>query len=449
MSDKLIDADRRHFWHPFTQMKEYEESEPRIIVGAEGIYLEDSKGRRYIDGISSWWVNLLGHKHPRLDAALKAQIDRFSHVATATLTHAPAIRLARALAEITPTSLTRVFYSDDGSTAVETALKMVYQSWHNRGQPDRTIFVALEHAYHGDTLGAVSVGAVPIYHRIFKPLLFPVHHAPSPATCLAAPGEDPEARVDAALAAMADWLDEHHLRTAGVILEPLVQAAAGMYIYPTRYLKAVRDLCTRYDIPLIVDEVAMGFGRTGRLFACEHAGIQPDVMCLSKAITGGYLPLGVTLATDELFDHFYADYTDYQTFFHGHSYTGNPLGCALGLEVLSLLKKGGYPEVTAASQNALAQGFRRLGSLEHCANVRSIGMIAAVDLMKDPEKGVPFPAEQRMGYKVSLEALRAGLYVRPLGDVIYLLPPLIITPDEVTRCIDILEEAIRKSVRSA
>jgi len=317
---------------------------------------------------------------------------------------------------------------------------MVFQAWQNRGEPQRVRFVALEHAYHGDTLGAVSVGAVPIYHRIFKPLLFPVYHAPSPATCLAPSGVDEAAWMEQALAPLEAWLHQHGLEVAGFILEPLVQAAAGMYMYPPAYLRRVRELCDRYRIPLIADEVAVGFGRTGLMFVCEHAGISPDVICLSKALTGGYLPMGITVATDALFDAFYADYQDGRTFFHGHSFTGNPLGCALALEVLALFRDG-LLDALPERIDALQQGFASLAELPWVTQVRGIGMIAALDLV-DARSRAPFPAEARTGYRVCREALSRGLYIRPLGDVLYLLPPLIITPEQLRWSIEVLKASI-------
>lgn len=436
-------ADKRHFWHPFTQMKEYEARAPVMIEQASGVTLTDRDGKTYIDGIASWWVNLVGHRHPRLDAALKRQIDRFSHVSTATLTHEPAARLASELTEILPPGLTRTFYSDDGSTAVETALKMVFQAWRNRGQPQRTRFVSLQHGYHGDTLGAVSVGDVAIYHQTFKSLLFPVHHVTSPAPCIAPPGTSPDVWLETALTHVEQLFAQEGETLAAFILEPLVQAAAGMYVYSPVYLRRVRALCDRYDVPLIADEVAVGFGRTGKAFACEHAEISPDVICLSKALTGGYLPMGVTVATDALFDAFYGDYRDGKTFFHGHSYTGNPLGCALALEVLAILREEDLIAGLAPKIKALQEGFRSLGDLPHVGDVRGIGMIAALELYADPSSKTAFPLEARVGYRICQEALSRGLYVRPLGEVLYLLPPLSITVEEIERCIEIYRASIR------
>lgn len=443
MHSRLEHSDRHHFWHPFTQMKEYEARAPVVIDRAFGVYLYDNHGRRYLDGIASWWVNPLGHRHPRLDHALHVQIGRFSHVSTATLTHEPAIRLAQELAEVAPDGLTRVFYSDDGSTAVETALKMVFQAWQNRGEKQRTRFVSLEHGYHGDTLGAVSVGAVPIYHEIFKPLLFPVHHAPSPASCLAPPGVSARTWMETALEALEAWLSLNGEEVAGMILEPLVQGAAGMYVYPPEYLRRVRALCDLHRIPLIIDEVATGFGRTGRMFACEHAGVVPDVICLSKALTGGYLPMGVTIANEAIFDAFYADYRDRKTFFHGHSYTGNPLGCALALEVLAIYREEKIVQGLGPRVSALQEGFQAMRGLPHVGDVRGIGMIAALDLWADPETRTPFQAEARVGYRICDEALRRGLYIRPLGDTLYLLPPLVITSEEISWSIGVLRDSIR------
>lgn len=439
-------ADKRHFWHPFTQMKEYEKNPPIVIERAKGVYVYDTEGKRYLDGMSSWWVNLAGHGHPRLDRALKAQIDTFSHVTTATLTHAPAIELAYELSQVLPAGLTRVFYSDDGSTAVETALKLVFQGWLNRGQPQRRRFVSLQEAYHGDTVGAVSVGDVPLYHKLYGPLLFDAFHVPSPSPRMAPVGVSEEVWRAQAIRALEQLLEVEGPSLAGIILEPLVQAAAGMYVYDPAYLVAVRGLCDRFGIPLIADEVAVGFGRTGVLFACEHAGISPDVICLSKALTGGYLPLGVTVATDALFEAFWGDYAEKKTFYHGHSYTGNPLGCALGLEVLALFREEGLLEALPEKIRVMQQGFEYLARLEQVGDKRGVGMIAAVELYREVESRTGFAFEERMGQKVCRAALERGLFVRPLGDVIYLMPPLSITVEEIEWSINVLADSIRHTL---
>jgi adenosylmethionine-8-amino-7-oxononanoate aminotransferase len=438
----LEQADKAHFWHPFTQMKEYEARPPIEIVDASGVYFTDATGKRYLDGIASWWVNPFGHRHPRLDAALKAQIDRFSHVPTASLTHAPAVRVAEALVQVLPPGLSRVFYSDDGSTAVETALKMCLQAWRNRGEPHRTRFISLQHSYHGDTVGAVSLGDVALYHELFRPLLFPVFHAPSPALCLKPQELDEATWLRLCLEPLEEWLAQHAHETAAMVVEPLVQGAVGMYTYPPEYLRQVRALCNRFGIYLIVDEVAMGFGRTGKLFACEHAGISPDVICLSKALTGGYMPMGITVATDAIYQCFWGDYAERKTFFHGHSYTGNPLGCALALEVLAIFREESIIEGLAPKIATLQAGFESLRSLACVGDVRGCGMLAALDLV-DPSTREPLPLSARTGYRVSLEALKRGLYIRPLGDTMYLLPPLVITEEELRWSVEVLEASIR------
>lgn len=447
MDRRLLEyADKRHFWHPFTQMKEYEKSPPIVIERAKGVYVYDTEGKRYLDGMSSWWVNLAGHGHPRLDRALKAQIDAFSHVTTATLTHAPAIELAYELSRVLPAGLTRVFYSDDGSTAVETALKLVFQGWINRGQPQRRRFVSLQEAYHGDTVGAVSVGDVPLYHKLYGPLLFDAFHVPSPSPRMAPPGVSEQVWQVQALQALEQLFEREGETLAGIILEPLVQAAAGMYVYDPAYLVGVRALCDRFGVPLIADEVAVGFGRTGKLFACEHAGISPDVICLSKALTGGYLPLGVTVATNALFEAFWGDYAEKKTFYHGHSYTGNPLGCALGLEVLALFREEGLLEQLPPKVETLQRGFEQLGTLPQVGDKRGVGLIAAVELYQEVATRTAYPFEARMGQKVCRAALEQGLFVRPLGDVIYLLPPLSITEAELAWSVEVLERCIRQTV---
>jgi adenosylmethionine---8-amino-7-oxononanoate aminotransferase len=406
----LKQIDQQVLWHPFTQMQGWE---PLVIASGEGNYLVDTEGRRYLDGVSSLWCNLHGHRHPRLDRALRDQLDRIAHATFLGLTHEPGIRLAQALVEVAPPGLTRVFYSDSGSTAVEIALKQSFQYWQQRGRPSKQRFLRLGDAYHGDTLGAVGVGGIELFHRVFGPLLVRSIAIPTPA---GTDGSDSLARV------------EHELRTHGddiaaFVLEPLIQGAAGMLIHPDGYLRRAAELCRKHEVHLIVDEVATGFGRTGTLFACEQEQVSPDFLCLAKGISGGYLPLAATLATEDVYSAFLGKREDLRQFFHGHTYTANPLACAVGLESLALLRdstlanaRARIPEITAA----LARLRQRAG----VRDVRQRGLMAGIEL--DPLPG------RFLGVEVCERVRAHGVILRPLGDVVVWMPPLSVTADDVS-----------------
>ena len=411
-------ADRSFLWHPFTQQRGWTEEEPIIVERAEGTDLIDLEGRRYIDGVSSLWCNVHGHGHPRIDAAVRAQLARVSHSTMLGLSHQPGIELAQRLVELAPPGLRRVFYSDSGSTATEIALKMAFQFWCQRGEERRTKFVALRMAYHGDTLGSVSVGGIDLFHSIYHPLLFD--------TLKAEPGD---------AADLGRLLAAHSGEVAAVIMEPLVQGAAGMLVHPEGYLRSVRELCRRHDTLLILDEVATGFGRTGRMFACEHEGVAPDLMCLAKGITGGYLPLAATLASERIYEGFLGEHEEFRTFFHGHTYTGNPLACAAAIASLDVFRE----EHTLAR---LQPKLMRLGRLlepiaAHPAvrEVRRVGTMTGIEL-------VEHPLPMRIGHQVTLEARRRGAIIRPLGDVVILMPPLSISEADLARLVEITGEAI-------
>jgi adenosylmethionine-8-amino-7-oxononanoate aminotransferase len=413
----LADLDRRHLWHPFTQQRGWEQGEdPVLIERGEGCTLWDTEGNAYLDGTSSLWCTVHGHAHPAIDAAMTEQLGRVAHSTMLGLSHRPAVELAAALAQIAPPGLERVFYSDNGSTANEIALKMAFQWWAQRGEP-RTRFVCLEMSYHGDTIGAVSVGGIPLFHQTYAPLLF---------GATAVPAGDAEA-LERALAP-GD--------VAAVIVEPLVQGAAGILLHPDGWLRAVREACDRHDVLLIADEVATGFGRTGTMFACEQEGVAPDLMCVAKGISGGYLPLAATLTTERIYEGFLGAFSEFKTFFHGHTYTGNPLACAAALASLRVFAE----EDTLAR---LAPKAELLGALlaEHVeplagvAEVRRRGFMVGIEL-------APFPLEARMGHQVTLAARRRGALVRPLGDVVVLMPPLSITEHELRRLVAITGEAI-------
>jgi adenosylmethionine-8-amino-7-oxononanoate aminotransferase len=440
----LADWDRTYLWHPFTQMQEWEQEEPLIIERGTGPYLIDTNGKRYLDGTSSIWVNLHGHRHPALDRAMKKQLDRLAHSTLLGLSNPPAIQLARALIRIAPKGLTRVFYSDNGSTAVEVALKMAVQYWQQRypeAGPKRT-FLHLKLAYHGDTIGAVSVGNIELFHSRFTSLLFPTVEA-DPPYCYRCPLNltYPVCQM-ACLDPIERILKERHRELAGFIIEPLVQAAAGMITAPSGYLKRVRELCTRYQVLLIADEVATGFGRTGKMFACQHEGVTPDLMAISKGLTGGYMPLAATLTTEEIYNAFLGPYEDFKTFFHGHSYTGNPLGCAVALANLEVFKKDKTLSRLRPKIKTMARLLQPLWPLSHVGDIRQRGFMAAIELVEDKKTRKPYPLKARIGHRVCGIARQRGLLLRPLGHIIVLIPPLSTDVRTLTRMVAILHQSI-------
>lgn len=428
LTDEILALERAHVWPPYTQAADYFASPHPVVARGEGVFLYDTEGRRYYDMIASWWVNLHGHAHPALTRALIEQAQKISHSALAGLTHEPAVRLAAELAAIAPAGLTRVFYSDDGSTAVEVAMKMAFQYCQNTGQPRRTKFAAMAGAYHGDTLGAVAVGGVDLFHRLFRPTLIPVVRTPAPQ-CGACPfgrsrgscAGECFAQIEAALAPHADEL-------CAVIVEPLVQGAVGMHMYSPEIFKKLRAFCDAHGILLIDDEVAMGFGRTGKVWACEHAGVVPDILCAAKGLTGGYLPLSVTLAKESIYEAFLGRAGDTRTFYHGHSFTGNNLAAAVARESLRLLRDERLPALPGQVQ-AFSAMLATFAAQPWAADVRSLGMVGAFELAG--EGGRPLDPAAGTGRLVAKAALDEGVYLRPLGDTIYFLPPLCITPEQI------------------
>jgi adenosylmethionine-8-amino-7-oxononanoate aminotransferase len=420
----LAAADHAHLWHPFTQQRGWIEEEPLVVERAEGTDLIDVAGRRYIDGVSSLWCNVHGHRHARVDAAVRAQLDRVAHSTMLGLSHRPGIALAQRLVDLAPPGLTRAFYSDSGSTAAEIALKMAFQYWWQRGE-ERTRFVALRMAYHGDTIGSVSVGGIDLFHSLYRPLLFD--------SLKAEPGD---------LADMERLLAGHAGEVAAVIMEPLVQGAAGMLVHPEGYLRGVRELCDHHGVLLILDEVATGFGRTGRMFACEHEGVAPDLLCLAKGLTGGYLPLAVTLATERIYDGFLGEFEELRAFFHGHTYTGNPLACAAALATLEVFEEERTLERLAPKIELLGEILEPLAAHRAVREVRRRGFMVGIELGE-------FPLSVRMGHRVTLEARRRGAIVRPLGDVVVLMPPLSIADGELHRLVEITSDAIESATSPA
>jgi adenosylmethionine-8-amino-7-oxononanoate aminotransferase len=408
----LEEKDHRYLWHPFTQMQDWLAEEPVIIADAQGAVLRDTEGREYLDGNSSIWTNLHGHRHPTITAAIKEQLDRIAHSSFLGLSNVPAIELAEKLVKLT--GMPRVFYSDDGSTAMEVAIKMALQYWRHRGQPQRNRFVAFTDAYHGDTMGAVSVGGIALFHEVFRPLTFAVTRVGTVAE-LPARGDD----------------------VAAVVIEPLIQGAAGMRLWPRGMLRELRQWCDRTGTLLIADEVMTGFGRTGTMFACEQENVVPDLMAVAKGLTGGYLPLAATLATAEIFDTFLGEYSEFKTFFHGHSYTGNQLGCAAALASLRVFEEERTLEKLSVISSQLLVGLEACRGLKAVRDVRCLGVIGAVEIG-------PYRLEERMGIKVCTEMRRQGVLTRPIGNVIVLMPPYCVTGEQLKRMTDVLRDSIRK-----
>jgi adenosylmethionine-8-amino-7-oxononanoate aminotransferase len=422
-TEDLIEADRRAIWHPFTQQLGWCEDEPPLVIDhAEGTNLYDTDGNAYIDGVSSLWCNVHGHRHPALDAAIAEQLGRVAHSTMLGLSHPPAIELAERLLDVAPPGLSRVFYSDSGSTAVEIALKMAFQWWTQRGERQRTRFICLHNAYHGDTLGAVSVGGIDLFHSLYRPLLF---------DALQARAGDP--------GHLAELLARHQGEVAGVIIEPLVQGAAGMLMQPDGYVRAVRELCDAHGVLLICDEVATGFGRTGTMFACQHEGVTPDLLCVGKGLTGGYLPLAATLSTERIYEGFLGTPEESRTFFHGHTYTGNPLACAAGIATLKTFAQERTLEAMGPKIELLRRALdQRVARLPGVAEVRQRGFMVGIELIERP-------AAERLGHQVTLAARRRGAIIRPLGDVVVLMPAPAISEADLGRLVSITAAAIAEA----
>ncbi|MGQ0794413.1 MAG: adenosylmethionine--8-amino-7-oxononanoate transaminase [Deltaproteobacteria bacterium] len=442
---RLAEYDLQYIWHPFTQMKEYESKDPVIIEDAEGVYLKDTEGRRYIDGVSSLWVNVHGHKVPEIDRAIKNQVDRLGHSTLLGITNPPAAELAKEIIGVCPPGLKKVFYSGDGASAVEAALKMAYQYWQHKGKPGKSKFVSLQNGYHGDTLGAVSVGGIEIFHATFKPLLFESFKAPS-YYCYRCPlGRTyPECKI-ACADEVGEILREHHDEVAAVIFEPYVQAAGGMIVSPEGYLRKIRDYCDRYGVLLILDEVATGFGRTGRMFACEHDNVTPDILVLGKGMTGGYLPLSATITTQEVYDAFLGDYEEFKTFFHGHSYAGNPISCAAGLGNLEAFRNNRALEMLGEKVEILEDELREFWGLPHVGDVRSKGFMVGIELVEDKETKTPYPAKMKMGWRVAELAMEDEVLIRPLGNVVVLMPPIGISGEDLRKLLRATYKAVKKA----
>jgi adenosylmethionine-8-amino-7-oxononanoate aminotransferase len=441
-NNALVRRDLAAVWHPCTQMKDHEWLPMIAIRGGSGAYLEDFDGKRYLDAISSWWVNLFGHANPRINAALAAQLERLEHVIFAGFTHEPGIELAEALVRLAPAGLTRCFFADNGSAAVEVAIKMSFHYWRNVGRPAKKRFVTLGGSYHGETLGALAVGNVELYREIYQPLLMDVFTVPSPDAYHRGAGESSEAHARRQFLVLEQLLAERSGEIAGVIVEPLVQCAAGMRMYHPEYLKLLRQACDRHDVHLIADEIAVGFGRTGTLFACEQAAIRPDLMCLSKGLTGGYLPLSAVLATEAIYQAFYDDYGNLKAFLHSHSYTGNPLACTAALATLAIFKADDVVVRNVALASRLGQRARELDALDHVAEVRQHGMIVAAEMAPDKTRRSSYDWRERRGLVVYRHALERGVLLRPIGNVIYFMPPYVVSDQDIDLMVDVARSGI-------
>jgi adenosylmethionine-8-amino-7-oxononanoate aminotransferase len=437
----LRDWDRRHHWHAFTQMAEYE---PLVIERAQGCRLIDIDGREYLDGAASMWCNVHGHRHPRIDAAIRDQLDRVAHCTSLGMGNDTTARLARRLAEIAPGDLEHAFFSSDGSSAIEVALKMAFQYWRqcDAPRPEKSKFLALGEAYHGDTIGSASVGGIPRFHALFKPLLFEVIRAPMPDPRRLPPGTPAETATATFLAELEALLRDHHHELAGMVIEPIVQFAAGMIMHPPGYLRGVRQLTKRYDVLLIADEVATGFGRTGTMFACEQEQVISDFLCLGKGLSGGYLPIAATLANDQIYRAFLGPYDEARTLHHGHTFSGNALAAAAALASLDVFEEEQTLSHLPAKTAYISQHLCRFAEHPHVATTRQRGLVAALELTPDKRTGEPYPALERRGWQVCRETLRRGVWLRPLGDVIYVVPPLAISLDEIDRMMNTLSESI-------
>lgn len=440
-----VKKDLEHIWHPCSQMKDYEDFPPIIADHAKGLYIYDINGKKYADVISSWWCNLLGHCSDRINTAVKDQIDKLEHVIFANFSHKPAITLCDELFKILPKGLRKFCFTDNGSSAIEAAMKMSFQYHYQTGNPQKKSFMALSDAYHGETIGALSIGGVDLYSEIYKPMLLDIIRIESPDCYRCSYSKDRESCSAQCFEKAEIEFEKHGDNVCAIVVEPLLQAAAGMKIYPAVYLEKLRAICDQYNVHLIADEIATGYGRTGKMFACDHAGISPDIMCLSKGLTGGYLPMALAITTDRIYDAFYADYSEGKAFMHSHTYSGNPLACSAAVEVLKILKEENIVE--NAGNNAeyfTALIKEKLQDHRHCGDIRSLGLINAIELVKDKKTKQPFDKSCRYGYHIYKKALEKGVILRPLGDVVYFNPPLNITREEMKDVVEVCAQSIHE-----
>ena len=436
--------DLAHIWHPCSQMKDYESLPPLFVDHAKGAWLYDEKGKAYLDIISSWWANLLGHGNPVINERIKAQLEKLEHVIFAGCTHEAAITLTERLLPLLPKGLTKFHFNDNGSSSVEAALKIAFQNQLQTGHGERTRFMCLSDGYHGETIGALSVGSMDQFARLYQPMMMDNIHVKAP-DCYRCPFHKTRENCQGDCIQYAEeTFAQSAKETCALIVEPLLQGCAGMRVYPAVYLKKLRALCDAYNVLLICDEIATGFGRTGKLFACDHAGITPDIMTVSKGLTGGYLPMSITLTTDAVYNAFYADYSEHKAFVHSHTYAGNPLGCAAAHGVLDeLMDHGVLKKAQTLAPWLTEQLTQRVGEHPHVGEIRHIGLIHALELVADKKKKTPYDPSRRMGYELYQKALSKGLLLRPLGDVLYFNPPLTISREELTFALDVLEDVLQ------
>lgn len=442
----LVQRDVEHVWHPCTQMKDHEDFPIIPIKSGEGVWLEDFDGNKYIDAISSWWVNIFGHANKTISSAIAKQAQELEHVLLAGFSHQPIIHLSEQLVEITPEPLQKCFYADNGSSAIEVALKMSFHYWKNNGNEQKNKFVTLQNSYHGETLGALSVGDVELYKEVYEPLLLDVITVPGADSFNMEPGESSDDYVQRKFTQMEETLSRYHEQIAAVIIEPLVQCAGYMRMYDAKYITLLRQACDKYNIHLIADEIAVGFGRTGTMFACEQADISPDFMCLSKGLTGGYLPLSVVLTSNEIYDAFYDDYETMRAFLHSHSYTGNPLACSAALATLALFRNQDTIQRNKGLIKRIDDNAARFHDHPNVGHVRQTGMIFAVEMVQSKANKTPYPWQQRRGLKAYRHALKNHVLLRPLGNVLYFMPPYVIDFEQIDMVLEVMEEAIDVAV---
>lgn len=443
-TELLQEYDRKYVWHPFTQMREWEAELPVVITRGEGSWLIDSDGNRYLDGVGAIWTNVHGHCHPHINSAVKEQVDRLEHSTLLGLASEKSAILAKKLIDLAPEGLSKVFYSDNGSTAVEIGIKMAFQYWRHLGRPEKSKFISFKNAYHGDTVGAMSVGGVDIFHEVFRPLLFPTIQAPSTCCyrCELCTEQDSNHCNRECLIELERLMASHAHEVAGLVIEPLLQGAGGMIVQPEGFIRRVRELCTSFDILMIADEVAVGFGRTGTMFACARESVTPDIMALSKGITAGYLPLAATLTTRKVYDAFLGEYSELKTFFHGHTFTGNPIACAAALASLELFESESLLDSLTGKIELLSERLEALVKLKHVGDIRQCGMIAGIELVRDKSTKESYDWEERVGMSVCREARKLGIFLRPLGNVIVIFPPLSVSMEEIDFLLNGIEKAI-------
>lgn len=440
--------DRKVLWHPFTQQKLWMDEDFPVVVKGKGASLVDADGKSYIDGVSSLWCNIHGHARREINAAMKKQLDKVAHATFLGVTNPPAIELGEKLVKLAPKGLSRVFYSDNGSTAIEVALKMAFQYWAQNGKPQRTKFVTLDSGYHGDTVGAMSVGGVELFHGVYKSLLFRTIRGPATYAYRCEKAKTLDECAKHCLEELEAILKSHAHEIAALVFEPLIQGAGGMITQPPGYVKSLRKLCDRYDVLMIADEVLTGFGRLGRMFACELEEVTPDFMAISKGITGGYLPLAATLTTERIYEGFLGDFKDRRTFYHGHTYTGNPLACAGALAALQIFERENLLEKTRKKIHLMGNLLQDFYMIDEVGDIRTCGLIAGIELVKNPETKEPYPFELRLGHRVTLEARKRGVIVRPLGDTLILMPPLMISDKDLGRLVDVVVESTKVALAS-